>query len=125
MPDIMLLAIPRTAKIVINSLPPPIYGQRVNPISTRGADHAHYSTTSPPPGFSDLATGLVCSKYNISGTRSSKNSRSEIPPFKKIKTNTLWYSHLTIALVANYLSKVMRLGRSVGPHHLALCMGFL
>ena len=38
---------------------PPVFGQTVNPISTRGgADYAHHSTTSPPPGFSDLATGL-------------------------------------------------------------------
>ena len=30
-------------------------GRTVNPISTRGADYAHHSTTSPP-GFSDFAT---------------------------------------------------------------------
>ena len=35
----------------------PVFGQTVNPISTMGVDYAHHSTTSPP-GFSDLATGL-------------------------------------------------------------------
>ena len=35
----------------------PVFGQTVNPISTRGADYAHHSTTSPP-GFSDIATAL-------------------------------------------------------------------
>ena len=39
------------------ALAPPVFGQSVNPISTRGANYAHHSTTSPP-GFSDLATGL-------------------------------------------------------------------
>ena len=38
---------------------PPVFGQTVNPISTRGADYAHQSY-EPPPGFSDLATALVC-----------------------------------------------------------------
>ena len=28
--------------------PPPVFGRTVNPISTRGADYAHHSTTSPP-----------------------------------------------------------------------------
>ena len=28
---------------------PPVFGQTVNPISTRGADYAHHSTMSPPP----------------------------------------------------------------------------
>ena len=37
---------------------PPVLGRTVNPISTRGADYAHHSTTSPLPGFSDLATAL-------------------------------------------------------------------
>ena len=37
--------------------PPPVFGQTVNPISTRGAYYAHPSTTSSP-GFSDLATAL-------------------------------------------------------------------
>ena len=27
---------------------PPVFGQTVNPISTRGADYTHHSTTSPP-----------------------------------------------------------------------------
>ena len=33
---------------------PPVFGQTVNPISTRGADCAHHSTTSPPPDFQTL-----------------------------------------------------------------------
>ena len=37
---------------------PPIFDRSVNPISTGGADYAHHSTTSLPPKFSDLATGL-------------------------------------------------------------------
>ena len=48
---------------------PPVFGQTVNPISTRGADYTHHSTTSPP-GFSDLATGLICTGYE------------EFPPIK-------------------------------------------
>ena len=36
---------------------PPMFGRTVNPISTRGADYAHHSTTSPLK-FSDLATAL-------------------------------------------------------------------
>ena len=36
----------------------PVFGQTVNPISTRGTDYTYHSTTSPPPGFSDLATAL-------------------------------------------------------------------
>ena len=36
---------------------PPVFDRSVNPISTRGADYALHSTTSPP-GFSDLATAL-------------------------------------------------------------------
>ena len=38
--------------------PPPIFDRSVNPISTSGANYAHHSTTSPPK-FSDLATGLL------------------------------------------------------------------
>ena len=34
-----------------------MFDRTVNPISTRGADYAHHSTTSPPK-FSDLATAL-------------------------------------------------------------------
>ena len=41
----------------LGSLAPPIFGQTVNPISTRVADYAHHSNTSPP-GFLDLATAL-------------------------------------------------------------------
>ena len=39
------------------TLAPPVFGQTVSPISTRGADHAHLSIKSPP-GFSELATAL-------------------------------------------------------------------
>ena len=35
-----------------------VFGQTVNSISTRGADYAHHSNTSPS-GFSDLATALT------------------------------------------------------------------
>jgi len=41
------------------ALVPLVFGQTVNPISTRGADHAQHSNTRPPPGFSDLATALI------------------------------------------------------------------
>ena len=44
------------------ALAPPVFVQTVNPISTRGADYTHHSTTSPP-GFSDLATGLSHTAY--------------------------------------------------------------
>ena len=37
---------------------PPDFDRSVNPISTRGADYAHHSNTSPP-GFSDLAMALL------------------------------------------------------------------
>ena len=43
------------------ALAPPVFGQTVNPISTRGADYTYHSTTSPPPpppGISNLATSL-------------------------------------------------------------------
>ena len=45
--------------VAFSECPPPplIVDRSVNPISTRGADYAHHSNTSPP-GFSDLATGL-------------------------------------------------------------------
>ena len=39
------------------AIAPPVFGQTVNPNSTRGADYVHHSNTSPP-GFSDLATAL-------------------------------------------------------------------
>ena len=35
-----------------------IWNGNVNPISTRGADYAHHSNPSPPPGFSNLVTPL-------------------------------------------------------------------
>jgi hypothetical protein len=42
------------------ALAPPVFGQTVNPISTRGTEYTRHSTTSPPR-ISDLATGLyVC-----------------------------------------------------------------
>ena len=31
------------------SFSPPVFGQKVNPISTRGADYTHHITTVPPP----------------------------------------------------------------------------
>ena len=37
---------------------PPVFDKSLNPLSTRGADYAHHSTTSPP-GFSDLSTALL------------------------------------------------------------------
>ena len=37
--------------------PPPVFGRTINLISTRGADYAHHSATSPF-GFSDFATAL-------------------------------------------------------------------
>ena len=43
---------------------PPMFGITVNPISTRGADYAHHSTTSPLK-FSDLATALPWQTKNI------------------------------------------------------------
>ena len=42
---------------VLNQGCSPVFGQTVNTISTRGADYAHHSTTSPS-GFSDLVTAL-------------------------------------------------------------------
>ena len=36
----------------------PVFVRTVNPISTRGAEYVHHSTTSPP-GFSNLATALT------------------------------------------------------------------
>ena len=44
------------------ALAPPMFGRTVNPISTRGADYARHSTTSPPK-FSDLATALNSTHY--------------------------------------------------------------
>ena len=40
---------------------PPVLDRSVNPTSTRGADYAHHSTTSPPPGFSDRSAGPTVS----------------------------------------------------------------
>ena len=40
------------------AMTPPDFGRLVNPISTRGTDYAHPSTTSSP-GFSDLATRVI------------------------------------------------------------------
>ena len=48
------------------ALASPMFGRTVNPISTRGADYARHSTTSPPK-FSDLATALhVLHDFHIS-----------------------------------------------------------
>ena len=46
----------------------PLFGRSVNPISTRGADYAHHSTTSPH-GFSDLATAVKAYATPIRVTR--------------------------------------------------------
>ena len=53
------------------ALAPPVFGQSVNPISTRGADYAHHSTTSPP-GFSNLATGLSLYRDEVQAVRTSE-----------------------------------------------------
>ena len=42
----------------------PVFGQGVNPVSTRGADYAHHSNASSP-GFSDLATALRLQTQHI------------------------------------------------------------
>ena len=47
---------------------PPMFGRTVNPISTRGADYAQHSTTSPF-NFSDLATALKAYATPIRVTR--------------------------------------------------------
>ena len=53
--------------------PPAVFGQIVNPISTRGgADYAHHSTTSPP-GFSDLATALLLTVGLTTATKREGN----------------------------------------------------
>ena len=39
--------------------PPPVLGRTVKPISTRGADYAHHSTTSPP-NFQTLRRPCTC-----------------------------------------------------------------
>ena len=36
------------------ALAPPVFGQTVNPISTKGSDYAHHSNPSPPPDFQTL-----------------------------------------------------------------------
>ena len=53
-----------------------VFGQIVNPISTKGADYTHHSTTSPP-GISDLATGLYSGAsvaFTIIDEKTSKKS---------------------------------------------------
>ena len=54
-----------------------VFGQTVNPISTRGADYAHHSPTSPP-GFSDLATALQSDEAEVTSVCSitSKSANS-------------------------------------------------
>ena len=39
--------------------PPQFLAKQLTLSQPGGADYAHHSTTSPPPGFSDLATGLL------------------------------------------------------------------
>ena len=61
------------------ALTPPVFGQTVNPISTRGADYTHHSTTSPP-GFSEFATALKpTTKRN-----SKKNHPKELTKIKRL-----------------------------------------
>ena len=56
----VLVQIQGCRKGLEGALAPTVFGRTVNPISTRGADYVHYSTTSHlPPGFSDLATALI------------------------------------------------------------------
>ena len=50
------------------------FGSSVNPITTRGADYAHHSTTCPP-GFLTLGASLkgqLISKANCQAVNSSK-----------------------------------------------------
>ena len=47
------------------ALAPPVFGQTINPISTKGADYGHPSTTSHL-GLSDPATALPVVKQNLS-----------------------------------------------------------
>ena len=42
----------------------PEFGSSVNPITTRGADYAHYITASPP-GFEIPAASLISTFLNI------------------------------------------------------------
>jgi hypothetical protein len=41
----------RYRAVASGALDPPVFGQSVNPISTRGADYTDHSTTSPPRNF--------------------------------------------------------------------------
>ena len=43
----------------LNSAPPQFFAEQLILSQPGGADYAHHSTTSPPPGFSDLATALI------------------------------------------------------------------
>ena len=56
------------------ALAPLVFGQTVNPISTRGADYTHHSTTSPPPEFQTLrrACNGWCRNIYKTGTYNRK-----------------------------------------------------
>ena len=64
-----------------------LFDQTFNPISTREADYAHHSTTSPF-GFSNLATALLSSWYSITtffklnGRKSNLLQRKNCNTFK-------------------------------------------
>ena len=67
------------------ALGPPVFGQTINPISTRGgADYAHHSNTSTPR-FSDLATALIMRKL-LKLPRISDKLRNLIKQKKMDKT---------------------------------------
>ena len=75
------------------ALAPPVFGQTVNPISTRGADFTHHSTKSPP-GISDLATGLndswiiniwsLCSPVLQTSLLNNEAKRNHFPYLKRM-----------------------------------------
>ena len=75
--------------------PPPGFAPTINPISTRGADYTHQSTTSPP-GFSDLATGL----YSILMCMYQNQCNLRLPEYKEGSTNI-------IENVSEYMKKPM------------------
>ena len=61
---------------------PSVFGQTVNPISTRGADYAHHSTTSPP-GFSDLGTALELNRMSSTFARRNKSNKLHLKAFQE------------------------------------------
>ena len=55
----------------MGALAPTVFCQTVNPISTRGTDYAHHSTTSPP-GFSDQAATMSIESLHLCDNEDSK-----------------------------------------------------